>query len=71
MSDIRLSVIRFVANFSYNSLISLKLYVCLDNRNRGLVQGEYLVLTFLLLNKTCPVLANSVDPDQLASKEAN
>ena len=28
-------------------------------------------LTFLLLNKTCPVLANSVDPDQLASEEAN
>ena len=24
-----------------------------------------------LLNTTCPVLANSVDPDQLASKEAN
>ena len=29
------------------------------------------VLTFLLLNTTCPVLANSVDPDQLASEEAN
>ena len=27
-------------------------------------------LTLLLLNTTCPVLANSVDPDQLAS-EAN
>ena len=27
--------------------------------------------TFLLLNTTCPVLANSVDPDQLASEEAN
>ena len=25
------------------------------------------MLTILLLNKTCPVLANSVDPDQLAS----
>ena len=25
----------------------------------------------LLLNTTCPVLANSVDPDQLASEEAN
>ena len=24
-----------------------------------------------LLNTTCPVLANSVDPDQLASEEAN
>ena len=28
-------------------------------------------LTFLLLNTTCPVLANSVDPDQLASEEAS
>ena len=28
-------------------------------------------LTLLLLNMTCPVLANSVDPDQLASSEAN
>ena len=30
-----------------------------------------LCLTLLLLNMTCPVLANSVDPDQLASEEAN
>ena len=29
------------------------------------------LLTLLLLNKICPVLANSVDPDQLASSEAN
>ena len=28
-------------------------------------------LTLLLLNTTCPVLPNSVDPDQLASEEAN
>ena len=28
-------------------------------------------LTLLLLNTTCPVLANRVDPDQLASEEAN
>ena len=28
-------------------------------------------LTLLLLNMTCPVLANSADPDQLASEEAN
>ena len=28
-------------------------------------------LTLLLLNTTCPVLANNVYPDQLASKEAN
>ena len=31
----------------------------------------FLELTLLLLNMTCPVLANSVDPDQLASEEAN
>ena len=29
------------------------------------------ILTLLLLNMTCLVLANSVDPDQLASEEAN
>ena len=28
-------------------------------------------LTILWLNTTCPVLPNSVDPDQLASEEAN
>ena len=27
-------------------------------------------LTLLLLNTTCPVVANSIDPDQLASEEA-
>ena len=32
---------------------------------------EYGALTLLLLSTTCPVLANSVDPDQLASEEAN
>ena len=31
----------------------------------------FILLTLPLLNTTCPVLANSVDPDQLASKEAN
>ena len=29
------------------------------------------ILTLILLNTTCPVLAKSVDPDQLASEEAN
>ena len=29
------------------------------------------ILTLLLLKTTSPVLANSVDPDQLVSKEAN
>ena len=32
---------------------------------------ESSILTLLLLNMTCPVLANSVDPDQLASEKAN
>ena len=39
------------------------------NKLSGL--SMYVVLTLLLLNTTCPVLANSVDPDQLASEEAN
>ena len=38
---------------------------------RNISPTPYLVLTLLLLNTTCPVLANSVDPDQLASEEAN
>ena len=29
------------------------------------------ILTLLLVNTSCPVLANSVDPDQLASEEAS
>ena len=32
---------------------------------------NFMQLTLLLLNTTCLVLANSVDPDQLASEEAN
>ena len=32
-------------------------------------KNAILTLTLLLLNTTCPVLANSVDPDQLASEE--
>ena len=35
------------------------------------VIGRVCSLTLLLLNTTCHVLANSVDPDQLASEEAN
>ena len=30
-----------------------------------------ILLTHLLLNTRSPILANSVDPDQLASEEAN
>ena len=33
--------------------------------------GATVVLILLLLNPTCPVLANSVDPDHLASEEAD
>ena len=35
--------------------------------NRYNAVQVYLSLTLLLLNTTCTVLANSVDPDQLAS----
>ena len=35
------------------------------------LQNDFDTLTLLLLSTTCPVLANSVDPDQLASEEAN
>ena len=31
----------------------------------------YLPITFVQLNPICPAFANSVDPDQLASEEAN
>ena len=33
--------------------------------------GRFPTVTLYLLKTTCPVLANSVDPDQLASEEAN
>ena len=39
--------------------------------NTILTVSYQLYLTLLLLSTTCPVLANSVDPDQLASEEAN
>ena len=35
------------------------------------IYSACLFLSLLLLNTTCPVLANSVDPDQMASEEAN
>ena len=42
------------------------------NRNQNVVSCNCdSLLTLLLLNTTCPVLANSVDPDQMASEEAN
>ena len=50
--------------------------LCVFGISKGNLIGVYLyslqlVLTLRLLNTTCPVLANSVDPDQLASEEAN
>ena len=42
----------------------------LINRPWSFVQMFTPPLTILLLNTTCPVLANSVDPDQLTSEEA-
>ena len=49
---------------------------CVETRFLTVCNVNYLAatrtgLTLLLLNTTCPVLANSVDPDQLASSEAN
>ena len=44
---------------------------CLDKPLSTCGQMNLPILTLLLLNMTCPVLANSVDPDQLASEEAN
>ena len=48
-------------------------YVSQDPKDQLLLGWVSLLktLTLLLLNTTCPVLANSVDPDQLASEEAN
>ena len=39
----------------------------------GIILMKLIVVSFnlLLLNTTCPVLANSADPDQLAFSEAN
>ena len=45
-------------------------YLTLKMLNK-IVIDDISILTLLLLNITCHVLANSVDPDQLASEEAN
>ena len=36
-----------------------------------LIKAEKYILTLVLLNPDVPCFANSVDPDQLASEEAN
>ena len=35
------------------------------------LRPDTFLLALLLLNTKCPVLSNSVDPDQLASEDAN
>ena len=42
----------------------------LKRKELSALKVYYFHLTLLLLNTTCPVLANSVDPDQLASESA-
>ena len=53
----------------FQGKIDADLHVMLSPIQWG--KPETLILTLLLLNTTCPVLANSVQPDQLASEEAN
>ena len=45
-------------------------YTRFFNHWLGINAGRLLII-LLLLCTTCPVVANSVDPDQLASEEAN
>ena len=42
-----------------------------NNKLLWILLGKTTCLTLLLLNMTCPVLANSVDPDQLASESGS
>ena len=51
----------FISKFFHSCRIYLEIYVW----------SWECVLTLPLLNMTCPVIANSLDPDQLASEEAN
>ena len=48
-----------------------RLYTMKCHSVRSWTLGNEWNLTLFLLNMSCPVLANSVDPDQLASEEAN
>ena len=45
----------------WNNMLILNTYIHIDLQKRIVI-----ILTLLLLNTTYPVLANSVDPDQLA-----
>ena len=54
------------------NFIFVDLSMCKLRRiSHKLYKTQDFILTLLLLNTTCPVLANNVDPDQLASEEAN
>ena len=57
---------RFVPSWCIKKMEYVEVYII-----RRTFQNFVVYLTLLLLNTTCPVLANSVDPDQLASEEAN
>ena len=53
---------------AYITWVKSLIWSCVSCRSTKCVE---LCLTNLLLNTACPDLANSVDPDQLASEEAN
>ena len=55
-------------------LAHLQINQSTDSTGGSIVSEEMVLngdLTLLLLNMSCSILANSVDPDQLASEEAN
>ena len=62
------------------SVVKVKYCICIFQKSYidprpflliRIISDSLCILTLLLLNTTCPVLTNSVDPDQLASEEAN
>ena len=57
-------------NFIYNNNCTNVIDTIQGNKNPW-CRASIVRLSLLLLNTTCPVLANSVDPHQLASEEAN
>ena len=63
----------WVSSLIFIFFILFALWEWSDNFHLARTGTQYSVriLILLLLNTTCPVLANSVDPDQLASEEAN
>ena len=65
----------YIPPFVYrlSSSIKLLLHTCRVHHIAGSLLPCDLAgaLTLFLLNTTCPVLTNSVDPAQLASEEAN